>query len=69
MLHVLTKNGDKLFSGSRHDVKQFIRKNKIKNYVLKERFVEKVVATQLPKVEETFEEIETFNAIFDDDDD
>ena len=61
MLHVLTKNGDKLFSGSRHDVKQFIRKNKIKNYVLKERFVEKVVATH--------EEIESFNAIFDDDDD
>jgi len=61
MLHVLTKNGDKLFSGSRHDVKQFIRKNKIKNYVLKERFVEKVVATN--------EEIESFNAIFDDDDD
>jgi CelD/BcsL family acetyltransferase involved in cellulose biosynthesis len=68
MLHVLTKNGDKLFSGSRHAVKQFIRKNKIKNYVLKERFVEKVAATQLVEPEEVFEEIETFNVIFDDDD-
>ena len=45
MLHVLTKDGKKLFSGTKHQVKQFIRKNNVKNYVLKERFVEKVAVT------------------------
>lgn len=41
MLHVLTKDGRKLFSGTKHEVKLWLRKNAIKNYVLKEHFVEK----------------------------
>ena len=63
MLHVLTKDGKKLFSGSRHDVKQYLRKNKVKNYVLKERFVEKTVVTEeFPKstTEEEFINLEEY---------
>lgn len=72
MLHVLTRDGKKLFSGTKHQVKQFIRKNNVKNYVLKERFVEKVAVLPEPVKEEsnTLSEPETpegfFNKIFDD---
>lgn len=45
-MHVVSNDGRLLFSGSRHDCKQFIRKNNVKQYKLKERFVEKVVVTQ-----------------------
>ena len=68
MLHVLTKDGQKLFSGSRHDVKLWIRKNKIKNYVLKERFSEKVAVVEedAPTNElSESEKSEFFNKIFD----
>jgi len=71
MLHVLTKDGQKLFSGTKHQVKQFIRKNAIKNYVLKERFEEKVAVTAATVKEETnpLSEPETpegfFNKVFD----
>lgn len=55
MLHVLTKDGKKLFSGTRHDVKQYLRKNKIKSYVIKERFVEKMIVT---------DSVDEFNEVF-----
>ena len=73
MLHVLTKGGKKLFSGSKHDVKQFIRKNKIKNYVLKERFSEKVAVTEEDVPTNPLSEPDTpegfFNKVFDGEDD
>lgn len=43
-MFVLDNQGNKLFAGSRHACKQFIRKNKIKRFQLKERFVEKNIA-------------------------
>lgn len=49
MLHVLTKDGKKLFSGTKREVKQFIRKNALTNYVLKERFVETIPAAPAKK--------------------
>jgi hypothetical protein len=70
MLHVLTKDGKKLFSGTKHQVKQFIRKNNVKSYVLKERFVEKVAVLPEPDNANPLSEPETpegfFNKIFDD---
>ena len=58
MLHILTKDGTKLFSGTKHEVKQFIRKNSIKNYVLKEHFVEKKQTPSFFKVPEVEEELD-----------
>lgn len=66
MLHVLTKDGRKLFSGSKHDVKQFIRKNKLKNYIVSSKFVEKVKVVKPTKP--TFDTTDTesyFNQVFD----
>ena len=42
-MYVLDESGNKLFDGSRHDCKQFIRKNKVGRYKLTEKYVEKVV--------------------------
>lgn len=44
-MHVVSNDGRLLFSGSRHDCKQFIRKNNVKQYKLKERFAEKVIVS------------------------
>jgi hypothetical protein len=68
-MHVLSLSGDLLFSGSRHDAKQFVRRNRIKRY----KFVERVPKT-LPQVEipvlNPLSEPDTpegiFNTIFDD---
>lgn len=49
-IFVLGAQGEKLFEGSRHDAKHFIRKNAIKRYRLVETFDEKVV--QLPVVDD-----------------
>ena len=71
MLHVLTKDGQKLFSGSRHDVKLWIRKNNVKNYVIKERFTEKVaeIKEDVP-INPTYEYNEGFfNKVFNTEDD
>ncbi len=69
MLHVLTKDGQKLFSGSRHDVKLWIRKNKVKNYIIKERFSEKVAASKEDVPTNPLSEPDTkegfFNKVFD----
>lgn len=35
-MYVLSLSGELLFSGSRHDAKQFVRKNKIKRYKFSE---------------------------------
>lgn len=71
MLHVLTKDGQKLFSGTKHEVKLFLRKNKIKNYVLKERFVEKKAVSAEDAPTNPLSEPDTpegfFNKIFDKD--
>lgn len=42
-MHVVSNDGRLLFSGSRHDCKQFIRKNNVKQYKLKEQFIEKII--------------------------
>ena len=68
-MHVISNDGRKLFSGSRHDCKQFIRKNNIKQYKFKEHFAEVV---ETPKVSFTskkvvVEEENTFNKVFEDD--
>jgi hypothetical protein len=69
-MHVVSNDGRILFSGSRRDCKQFIRKNNVKQYKLKEHFSEKVVV--IPEVEEKsnpLSEPETvegfFNKVFD----
>lgn len=71
MLHVLTKDGQKLFSGSRHDVKLWIRKNKVKNYIIKERFTEKVTAIEEDVPTNPLSDSDSngfFNEVFDIDD-
>jgi hypothetical protein len=69
MLHVLTKDGKKLFSGTKHEVKLFLRKNRIKNYVLKERYTEKKAVVEPTTPSNPLSEPETpegfFNTIFD----
>ena len=68
-MHVVSLSGEKLFSGSRHDCKQFIRKNRIKRFRLKERFVEKVAVVDEPIVVEeedyTTDSLSYFNKVFD----
>lgn len=69
MLHVLTKDGQKLFSGTKHEVKLFLRKNNVKNYVLKERFVEKATEVKEDVPTNPLSEPDTkegfFNKVFD----
>ena len=48
-MHVISNNGQLLFSGSRHECKQFIRKNNVKQYKFKERFTEKIAPVYTPK--------------------
>ena len=60
MLYVLTKDGKKLFNGTRHEVKQWIRKNQVKNYVLKERFIEKVAVTKEDAPDSEFVNLDEF---------
>jgi hypothetical protein len=72
MLHVLTKSGEKLFSGTRHEVKKFIRANRIKNYVLKGQYIEKVAVTKEDVPTNPLsepEEVSIFNKVFDEEDD
>ena len=66
ILHVLDLEGNKLFAGSKHDCKQFIRTNRIKRYRLRDAFIEKQVAAEKPaeeKKEVSFDDV--FNGITD----
>ena len=51
-MYVLDRSGEKLFEGTRHECKQFIRKNKLSRASLSEYYSEKVVSTP-----ETFTEL------------
>lgn len=50
ILTVFDLNNKKLFAGTRHDCKHFIRKNNVKRFRVKECFEEKVVVIE-PTVE------------------
>ena len=41
-MYLLDLNGEVLFTGTRHEAKMFLRKNRINRYRLVERLVEKV---------------------------
>jgi hypothetical protein len=43
LMHVVTPDGQKLFSGTKHACKQFVRKNRVKRYQIRSTFSEKVV--------------------------
>ena len=63
-MHVVSQDGKKLFSGSRHDCKQFMRKNKLNRAEIKSVFAEKSVVVE-PVIEEEEETPETFfNTVF-----
>ena len=63
-MHVVSNTGKILFSGSRHDCKQFVRKNNVKQYKLKERFAEKVIVVEEPVIEEVEEKVKEPEAFF-----
>lgn len=60
-LNVYDLFGNKLFTGTRHEVKQYIRYKKIKRYILKETFNEKILEIKDKKTKVTEKE---FNEIF-----
>jgi hypothetical protein len=63
-MYVISNDGRLLFSGSRHDCKQFVRKNNVKQFKFKEHFSEKVVVAEpeviVEKEEEVVDTPETF---------
>ena len=42
-MYVLDKSGSRLFAGTRNDCKNYIKRTKVKDYKLTEKFVEKVI--------------------------
>lgn len=59
-LNVYDLDGKKLFTGTREDVKHYVRSHKIRHYTLKESFDEKVVEIEDKKAitsEKDFNEI------------
>jgi hypothetical protein len=72
MLYLLSNSGEYLFSGTKRELKQFIRKNKLSNYNIRSSFPGEV-PTQPVQIQETVKptlilDKETpegaFNAIF-----
>lgn len=42
IMNIYDPHNELLFSGTRHQVKQYIKRNKIQRYFIKEKYVEKV---------------------------
>jgi hypothetical protein len=55
MLYVLNLDGEKLFEGSRHDCKQFIRRNRTNRYRITSKFIEKAVKKDNEEFNEVFD--------------
>jgi len=51
-MYVLDASGKKLFAGPRRDCKKFIRANNLNKFKITENYVEKVIVTSKPEVEE-----------------
>ena len=64
LMHVVTPDGQKLFSGSRHDCKQFVRKNRVKRYQIRSTFVEKVAVAPTTTTDYESEKTTTTESYF-----
>lgn len=62
-IFVLDQSGNKLFEGSRHDAKHFIKRRALTRFKMVERFEEKAVV-EPEKFEETEENKTFINRIF-----